>query len=507
MSTSFSSYPSIRKWAIGLALAFLFGLGAVIRFYDLTDLPLDFHPTRQLHSAMIARGMYYQQRTDVPGWQRDMAVSNWKSEGLIEPPLIEALVALVYRVTGSEQLWYARVASILFWLAGGIALFKLAGDVTGPGGALIALAYFLILPYGALASRSFQPDPLMTAVITAALAAMVHWEQKPGLSRAITAGLLSGLAILVKAVAIFFIGGAWVGVVLGSIGLRQALRSRQVWLIAILTTLPYACYHIYGVYISGAMASQFSMRFFPQLWVDPVFYLRWKNMIASTTGFPWFIVALLSTFLVQKPAHRWMLVGMWSGYFLYGMSLSYHISTHDYYQLPLIPLVALGLGAGAQVLLQNIRGPRLLLSVVVLTAVLFVLATEAWDVRVTLKRDDYRSEQVFWEKLGRKLGENVSVVALTQDYGYRLSYWGWVDSENWMTSSDFNLQSLAGNETDTAQMFAGQVKGKDFFVVTMLGELDRQPKLKSLLYSGYAVMEETSDLVIFDLHRPLHSVP
>ena len=55
---------------LGLALlAFLLGLA--VRLYDLTDPPLDFHPTRQLHSALIARGMYYQNLDDIPDWQRE----------------------------------------------------------------------------------------------------------------------------------------------------------------------------------------------------------------------------------------------------------------------------------------------------------------------------------------------------------------------------------------------------------------------------------------------------
>ncbi|MGW8250224.1 MAG: hypothetical protein ACWGO1_06250 [Anaerolineales bacterium] len=41
-----------------LLVALLAGALA-LRFYDLTDQPIDFHPTRQLRGAIIARGMYY----------------------------------------------------------------------------------------------------------------------------------------------------------------------------------------------------------------------------------------------------------------------------------------------------------------------------------------------------------------------------------------------------------------------------------------------------------------
>ena len=43
-----------------LILAALLLSGLALRFYDLTDQPIDFHPTRQLRGAIIARGMYYE---------------------------------------------------------------------------------------------------------------------------------------------------------------------------------------------------------------------------------------------------------------------------------------------------------------------------------------------------------------------------------------------------------------------------------------------------------------
>ena len=127
----------ILYWA---AFVILLGLGLVIRFYDLNDAPLDFNPTRQLHSALIARGMYYQGLLSAPQWQRDVSYSQWQAEGLIEPPIMEILSAATYRIIGSEQLIVPRVYSILFWITGGLFLFSLAIELSGGWAALIALA-------------------------------------------------------------------------------------------------------------------------------------------------------------------------------------------------------------------------------------------------------------------------------------------------------------------------------------------------------------------------------
>jgi hypothetical protein len=57
-----------------IAVVVILLTGLVIRVYDLKDAPLDFHPTRQLYSAIKARGMFYEsQPSDLEG-KRDFAV-------------------------------------------------------------------------------------------------------------------------------------------------------------------------------------------------------------------------------------------------------------------------------------------------------------------------------------------------------------------------------------------------------------------------------------------------
>ena len=64
-----------RPWMWKLALAAIL-LGAFgLRMLNLTNPPLDFASTRQLFSALKARGMYYQYVTNVPEEQRQQAIS------------------------------------------------------------------------------------------------------------------------------------------------------------------------------------------------------------------------------------------------------------------------------------------------------------------------------------------------------------------------------------------------------------------------------------------------
>ena len=496
------SFFARNKYVMWIFLILIFGLGLVIRLYDLTDLPLDFHGTRQLHSALMARGMYYQNLESEPEWKRDMAVQQWKAEGLIEPPVMERLTALTYSIVGNDYLWIPRLYSILFWMLGAVGLFMLIKEITGIDGAFIGLIYFLILPYGAIASRAFQPDPLLTSLLIFSYWAIVKWHKNQNWKWSIISGVFGGAAIFIKSTAVFFIAPVWIGLVFFSIGFIKAIKMPKIWVIALLSTVPCIIFHIYGVYITGLLTSQFALRFFPNMWPDPVFYLQWNGELSSVVGFEWFLLSILGIFLLKKKEHRIMLISLWAGYFIYGMTFPHHISTHDYYQLPIVPLVAIGLGAGTEVLFRNIKGKKWLYTIAVFGVILFGVTIKAWDVRVTLKRMDYRPEQLFWEELGDVLGPSASVVGLTHDYGYRMSYWSWITPENWMTTGDIEYRELAGYDIDIQTIFDEQTAGKDYFVVTLLGEFDNQPELKNIL-SNYPIIAKADEYIIYDLRNPL----
>src|SRR3989304_420079 len=81
---------------ITLPLLLLLALG--IRLFDLTDPPLDFHPTRQLRSALSPRGMYCAGLDDAPEGQGEIANRQQDSQEALEPPILETLVAFAYRL-------------------------------------------------------------------------------------------------------------------------------------------------------------------------------------------------------------------------------------------------------------------------------------------------------------------------------------------------------------------------------------------------------------------------
>ena len=484
---------------VGLIIA-----GSIIRIYDLQDAPLDFHPTRQLHSALMARGMYYSlnPNLNIPEWQRQTAIRQWQLEGLVEPPLMEWLVAFTYQLAGGVFLWIARLYAIFFWMLAAIGIFLIVREIAGNAGSLAALSLFLFFPYSIYASRSFQPESLLVAGLVFTFWSAMQWDKNKTWSWALVAGLLGGFSILIKAVAIFFVAGIWLGLLLNRMKLSAILRNRQVWLVGFLCLLPYAVFMAYANFIVGGYEGQFSLRFFPQLWTQVGFYLRWVGTLRLAIGLEWLTLGFLGVLLIKEKHLRWMLIGAWVGYGLLGFTLSYHISTHDYYSLPVYLMVCVGVGVLFQrlsLLLVDIKW----FSYLTFLLLLFVITVYGYEAYSTLKRTDYNPEVEFWQEIGSNLGHSAKIVALSEDYGYRMAYWGWISPINWMSTEDIRLRTESGQPYDFESYFKSQVQDKDYFLVTLLNEFEKQPDLKKQLLDHYSITQQTSRLILFDLRQPI----
>jgi 4-amino-4-deoxy-L-arabinose transferase-like glycosyltransferase len=489
----------VKPWLTTILLVVLFVAALGIRLYDLTDLPNDFYMTRQYRSLIIARGMYFQHLTNIPDWQRNMAVAEWKAEDLIEPPIMEGIVALTYNLTGL-QTWMGRLYASLFWLVGGIAIWLLAKEMSMQAGGIIALAYYLFVPFGVTVSRAFLPDPLMVAMIAWSLWALYRWEKYRTWKLAILAGVLTGLTIFVKSVAVFPLLGAAAGLVLSRISWKRIFADKQTWLVVGITIVPTVMYYTYGI-ITSNLGSQFGLRFFPSYWKDPSFYGRWIFMAAGFSGFAAMFAALIGILIYPTNRQRFIAIGLWVGYIAYGFTFPYHFITHDYYHLPIILVVAFGLIPAADFLLRGVLEKKSWVWRAGFVGILmFGVAMQMWGSRNTMAVANYRDDIAYYQDLGKLIGHEKKIIEVSGDYGYRLAYWGWVNGAYWPSTMDTDLRSLAGQIAPTfSSEFSRLTAGMDEFVITSLGELDKQPQLRDYLAAHYPVISQDDGYLIYNL--------
>jgi hypothetical protein len=290
--------------------------------------------------------------------------------------------------------------------------------------------------------------------------------------------------------------------VLSRYSLKEALRMSQIWVMAVLTILPGAAYVIYGVYFAKYLGSQFSGRFFPELWTDPFFYLKWETKLALILGHLGLALALLGLLFLRSRKERIFAIALWISYAAYGMFFGHHISSHDYYSLPIVPIAALTLGTLGGAVLRGLveqASGSVLKRSFIHVMLLFVIMMTFWQVRVQMVSVDYRPQAEYWVSIGDAVGHGPSVVALTQDYGYPLVYWGWQRATVW---PEYRSGVLAGNLSGFEKRFASLTDGQIYFLITDFDELDLQPELRDHLQANYQIYKEGTDFVIFDLTKP-----
>lgn len=495
MAQNFFSTRASRT--IALLIIFILGIG--IRLYDLTDLPLDFHSTRQLLSALKARGMYYATRMDVSTEYKSFAVQQWQFRASVEPEFFERVVAFTYQFTG-EQVWIARIYSSLFWMIGAIFLFLLARKLTNIDGAIASTAIYVFLPYAIIASRSFQPDPLMTMLIIIFLWAVYEWSEKGTYKFAIIAGLFGGFAIFIKFVAAFFVISGGLGAVTSRTSIKEAIKNPQIYVMAILGIIPGAVYLIYGIFFTDYLSDQFGGRFIPTLFLSPSYYVGWLNMLNFVIGGILLMFSLLGILFFDDKKRRFIL-SLWLGYLTFGFYFNFHISTHDYYSLPLIPIVALSIAPLASFLLTKLSEitNTKFLRLSSFLFLLFGLLAITWNTRNTLNATDYRPEAQMWQEIAQ-ITDGYNVAGLTQDYGSRMAYFGWRSITSMPSYGDILYSSQRGSKADFEERFEIVTSKKDLFLVTDFNDLKLQPFLKEKLET-YPIFAEGDGYVIYDLMK------
>ena len=119
----------------------------------------------------------------------------------------------------------------------------------------------------------------------------------------------------------------------------------------------------------------------------------------------------------------------------------------------------------------------------------FAIGYQAWIARSDLvaQADDYRREPAYWENIEKAIPANANLIGLTQDYGYRLMYYGWRKITLWPYVN--GLTAVKGTSINAQAKFSELVAGQDYFLVSASNQSDAQPELKKIL-DGYTVTEQ-----------------
>lgn len=454
-------------------------LGALwIRALELDQSIVTFHATRHYRSAVLARACYFDRAADVPAWARAVADAGRSMQPAGELPVMEWAACGAYLALGREDVMIPRAVAVIVWVAAAIPVWLLARRLTGPpeGGphssnaALVAVAIHLFLPYGIIASRNFQPDPLMTLTSLWALVALVRHHDQPTRSRLIAAATLVAVAGLVKPMSIF-------------ITIPAALVLSRFSLVGV---IPPALYYGYDAVFGTLARDQMQLRFVPNLIPTAFFWKGLLNMVSRVETLPLFVLGLIGAAVAPRPPGRRLLASLFAGYLLFAFGFTYHMPTHDYYHLPYIPIVAVGVAA----LIARVsvfgppKGGPYTIKYVVGALCASIIAWGAISARPRLHIDGAGELQRMYTEIGEAAQHDPRVLFLDDAYGYALMYHAQIAGDSWPNLDDLNAERLGGAEPiDAEARFARDFEdyAPNYFVITDLGSLRGQPDLQAML--------------------------
>ncbi|MDP2778615.1 MAG: hypothetical protein Q8O48_13330, partial [Anaerolineales bacterium] len=180
------------------------------------------------------------------------------------------------------------------------------------------------------------------------------------------------------------------------------------------------------------------------------------------------------------------------------LTLPFQMYTHSYYHIQLIPIIALGLAVVLNPLVESVAAQGGVGRVGFVALTVAVIGYQAYVAKSVLVAEDFRHEPVYWNEVGEVIPSDGNVIALTQDYGYRLMMYGWRKVSLWPLTT--GLSDIRNADRNTADDFAELTEGKQYFLVTAFSQLDKQPGLKEIL-EQYPIAVEGDGYVLYDLRK------
>lgn len=367
---------------------FIFLASFGLRTYRIDNPVADWHSWRQSDTAAVARNfvkeefnIFYPKAHNFFK-QNPNDLDNPNRYFLNEFPLYNAAVAITYKIFGIKER-YARLVSIFASSATAVVLFFLIKKYSSFFVASLSALFFSVLPYNVYYGRVIMPDPTFIFFCVLSLYLTTCWIRKENLVFVIFASLSLALAMLVKPYAIF-LGIPIAYLVLKKWGTKSFIRP-DVYFMALLSLIPLLAwrYHIHlhpeGMFGSQWLVNATNIRF-KGAFFRWIIFERLNKLIFATGGFVLFWLGLAAPRNKKEELFFMMWLASVLAYISY---FAMGNVTHDYYQLPLVPIGCYFMAKGVEFLSQQAKNlsQKLINYSLVICLILLMLAFGWYEVR------------------------------------------------------------------------------------------------------------------------------
>ncbi|HXS15207.1 MAG TPA: glycosyltransferase family 39 protein [Candidatus Saccharimonadales bacterium] len=381
------------RWKESILLALIL-LGAfTVRLYRFNNPVADWHSWRQADTSSVSRN-FVKYGFDLlhPRMNNISNVQSGKENPMgyfyAEFPLYNAAQAglfITFHHFTIEE--WGRLVTIGMSCLSIVFLYFLGKRYIGRLGGLLAAFFFAFVPFSIYYSRVILPDPSMVAATLGAILfldiSLSSKTRKRGLSLLAISLLLSILALLFKPYAIFFLVPTMLYQVFKKYSWKLLLRL-DLWVYAILAVIPLGLWRLYmqhypeGIPANAWLFNEGNIRF-----TGAYFYWLFAERISKLILGYWGIAIVFLGMLWTKKKNVGFFVSFLVGSLLYMVVIARGNVQHDYYQILIVPTLALFFGLGGDFLLQLFESKtnKWLGGLLFIVCTLFMLSFGWYNVR------------------------------------------------------------------------------------------------------------------------------
>jgi hypothetical protein len=346
-------------------LILIFLLGFVVRLYRFNGPVADWHSWRQADTSSVSRNFVnkgfdvlhptYQDLSNVPS-----GLDNPNGYRFVEFPIYNVLQAGGYKIfPGLTLEEWGRLVTILASLLASLFLYLIVKKRFGNLAGFLTLIFFLFIPYNIYYDRTILPDPSMVTASLGGIYFFYIWIEKEKTSilsiKFIMSLLFTILAFLLKPYALFFTL-PMIYLVFERFGFGF-WKKYQLWLFAIISVIPLIAWRAWmtqfpaGIPVSNWLFNAGNIRFKPAY-----FYWIFADRIGRLVSGYWGVVFIALGFLKKyKLKDLIFVLSFIVSSLAYVVVIARGNVQHDYYQILIIPSLAMLMGLGASTLLKPLE--------------------------------------------------------------------------------------------------------------------------------------------------------
>ncbi len=382
----------MKKLEILALLLIILGAFAV-RLYKFNNPVADWHSWRQVDTSAVSRNFANNGIDLLHPKFEDLSkgvslIDNPNGYRFVEFPIYNAAQAILYKSIGifSLEQW-GRLVTIFSSLFSIGFLYFLVKKYVNMLSALFSAAFMAFVPYGIYYSRVILPDPSMVAALLGGTYFFSSWIDTKTLKvyspKFIVAVALIAMAVLLKPYALFFtlpiiyLAFQRLGAVF--------IKKWQLWLFFIISIAPFAFWQVWmrqypeGIPQNGWLFNGTSIRF-KGAFFHWLFAQRIGEFMLGYFGLPLVILGILKKINSREGLFFFAFL---ASSLIYMFTLATGNVQHDYYQILILPTLAIFFGKGSDMILKNVSGVfnKYTSIITVVLCIVFMLAFGWFTVR------------------------------------------------------------------------------------------------------------------------------